>query len=445
VKLISNRKGEASLALETRGIEPIPADERTHGWWDLTIIFIGIFSHLVVFAVGADYVQHLGLWRTILCVALGCALVMPFFVTGGWISARYGIPGSVAMRIAFGTKGSWIPSIINAFVAMGWFALQTSISALAFDKIILYFGGGSHFLLWVIVWGIVYCINALFGYGFITSFARYAVPALYLMFTYVTYQIASTEGLAKILAFVPTSQGLSFLFLMDAIFGGFGGTSSTLVADYCRYAKNRRVTLSAGLTAIVVSTFIVSLGAMATLVTGNSDITASLLALGMGLTAMVVVIFATWTTNPCNTYSASLSLSNVTGWNRVTSVLAMGTVGVALAVWGILEHMTDFLSVVGLSLAPANAILLVEYFFFSRQKVRTDALFEKSGCYHFWGGTNPAAVIAWGIGSITVFLLNFTLHVDWLTLPALFSCILAGVLYGTLRWISIVVRPEWRP
>jgi len=107
--------------------------------------------------------------------------------------------------------------------------------------------------------------------------------------------------------------------------------------------------------------------------------------------------------------------------------------------------MTDFLSVVGLSLAPANAVLLVEYFFFSRQIVRTDALFERGGCYHFWCGTNPAAIIAWGIGSTTVFLLNFALHVDWLTLPALFTCILTGVLYGIFRWITIKVRPEWRP
>jgi NCS1 nucleoside transporter family len=431
--------------METRGIEPIPAMERTHGWWDLTVIFVGIFSHLVVFAVGADYVHYLGLWRTVVCVAFGCALVMPFFATGGWISARYGIPGSVAMRIAFGTKGSWIPSMINAFVAMGWFALQTSISALAFDKIIVYFGGDSRFLLWVVVWGIVYCINALIGYGFITSFARYVVPALYLLFAYVTYQIASSEGLEKILAYIPASQGLSFLFLMDAIFGGFGGTSSTLVADYCRYARNRRVTLSAGFTAIVVSTFIVSLGAMATIITGNKDITASLLALGMGLTAMVIVIFATWTTNPCNTYSASLSLSNITGWSRVLSVLTMGSVGIGLAVWGILEHMADFLSIVGLSLAPANSILLVEFFFFSKQKVRTEALFASDGCYHFWGGTNPAAVIAWGVGSTTVILLKFAFRVDWLSLPALFACILAGLLYAGLRQATIVAHPEWRP
>lgn len=431
--------------METHGIEPIPAEERTHGWWNLTVIFVGIFSHLVVFAVGADYVQHLGLWRTVICVALGCAFVMPFFVTGGWISAMYGIPGSVAMRIAFGTKGSWIPSVINAFVAMGWFALQTSISALAFDKIIIHFGGDSHFLLWVVVWGAVYCANALIGYGFITFFARYAVPALYLMFAYVTYQIVSTEGLGEILAYIPASQGLSFLFLIDAVFGGWGGTSSTLVADYCRYAKNRRVTLSAGLTAIVVSAFIVSLGAMATIITGNKDITASLLLLGMGLTAMVVVIFATWTTNPCNTYSASLSLSNITGWNRVTSVLTMGSVGIGLAVWGILEHMTDFLSIVGLSLAPANSVLLVEFFFFSKQRVRTEDLFERGGCYHFWGGTNPAAVIAWGIGSTTVILLNFVFRVDWLSLPALFACILTGVLYAILRWITIRAHPDWHP
>jgi len=123
----------------------------------------------------------------------------------------------------------------------------------------------------------------------------------------------------------------------------------------------------------------------------------------------------------------------------------MGSVGIGLAVWGILEHMTDFLSIVGLSLAPANSILLVEYFFFSQQKVRTEALFEKGGCYYFWGGTNPAAVIAWGVGSMTVLLLNFVLHLNWISLPAFFSCILTGLLYAVLRRITIAAHPEWRP
>jgi cytosine/uracil/thiamine/allantoin permease len=65
-------------AVERQGIRPVPMEERTHGWWDLTLVFVGIFTHLVAFAAGADFVRNLGFWRTVLCVTLGGALVIPF-------------------------------------------------------------------------------------------------------------------------------------------------------------------------------------------------------------------------------------------------------------------------------------------------------------------------------------------------------------------------------
>lgn len=442
---MAGEKKAGSLALEKKGIEPIPVEERTYGGGDIAVIFIGIFSHLVIFVVGADYVNNLGLFKTIICVALGVSLVMPFYITGGWISSRYGIPGSVAMRIAFGIKGSWIPSVLNAAVAMGWFALQTSISALAFDKIIIYFGGGSHIHLWMLVWGIIYCINALIGYGWITYFARYAVPTLYLMFLFVFYKVFTTYGIAKAFEFVPVSGGFSFLFLMDAIFGGWAGTSSTLIADYSRYAKSSKATLMSGITAVAVTTLIVFIGAISTIVSGKEDITATLLTLGMGLAAMVIVMFATWTTNPCNTYSASLSLSNITGWSRITSVLITGTAGIFLALWGILEHMEYFLEIVGLTLAPANSILMVEYFIISKQKVDTQMIFDETKLYNFWRGINPAAIAAWTIAFVTIILLNFVIKVSWMFVPALFTCILTGVLYYFFRLIMIRKNPQWSP
>ncbi len=437
-------EGKKALSLEQKGIEPVPIAERTTGWWSLTVIFVGIFAHLVAFAAGADYVTNIGLLKTMVCVVLGVSFVVPFYITGGWIGAKYGIPGSVAMRIAFGIKGSWVPSILNAIVAMGWFALQTTISALAFDKIIMFFGGSSHLFIWIFVWGIVYCVNALFGYAWITQFARFAVPALFLMFAFIIYKIYTSYDVDQAFQYIPTAGGLSFLFLIDATFGGWAGTSSTLVADYSRYSRSSKATLTSGITAIVVSTVIFFIGAIATIVSGKEDITETLLALSMGMVAMVLVMFATWTTNPCNTYSASLSVSNITGWNRVTSVIIMGIVGIGFALWGILEHMAYFLEVVGFTLAPANAILLVEYFIISKQKVDTDLLYDNTKLYNFWKGINPAAIAAWSISFITVILL-FVFKVGWFSTPAIFSCLLAGVLYYIFRIFMIKKFKKWTP
>ena len=49
---------------------------------------------------------------------------------------RYGIPFPVYCRAAFGMKGANIPALLRAFVACGWFGIQTWIGGEAIYKIL---------------------------------------------------------------------------------------------------------------------------------------------------------------------------------------------------------------------------------------------------------------------------------------------------------------------
>ncbi len=49
---------------------------------------------------------------------------------------RYGIPFPVLCRASFGTVGANVPALMRAFVACGWFGIQTWIGGAAIYKII---------------------------------------------------------------------------------------------------------------------------------------------------------------------------------------------------------------------------------------------------------------------------------------------------------------------
>ncbi|MFH1759962.1 MAG: cytosine permease [bacterium] len=416
--------------IEQQGIKPVPKQLRKETSLAIFLTFLGIFSHLLMFVLGADMGKTLGIITTILVLIISVLLVAPMFILGGWIGVDHGIPGSVAMRIVFGIRGSWLPSLMNSIVAMGWFALQTSISALAFDKIMMYFGMASHYKLWILIWGIIYCINAVIGYGWISLFAKFAVPVLYCMFVFMSVKIGQLYGFKEALKNLPCFSAFTFLYSVDAIFGGYAGSGTTLLADYTRYAKYKSAPFAACFAAMIAGSVIIFLGAIATFYSKKADITATMLFLGMGLVAMFVVLFATWTTNPCNTYSASLSMANVTGWNRNLCVILLGVLGVGLAVWGILEHFIEFLSLIGIIYAPMNSVLFVEYFLNNDQKIDTEQLFrENDSKYWFFKGWNIKAFGAWLVSVAVILIFKYGIKASWMPVPALVSCILAGVIY----------------
>ncbi len=49
---------------------------------------------------------------------------------------RYGIPFPVPCRASFGTLGANVPALLRAFVACGWFGIQTQIGGNAILKIL---------------------------------------------------------------------------------------------------------------------------------------------------------------------------------------------------------------------------------------------------------------------------------------------------------------------
>src|SRR5437667_6100139 len=77
--------------------------------------------------------------QAIATIFLGNLIVVVPMILNAHAGTRYGIPFPVFCRASFGTRGANVPALMRAFVACGWFGIQTWIGGAAIYKILSVF------------------------------------------------------------------------------------------------------------------------------------------------------------------------------------------------------------------------------------------------------------------------------------------------------------------
>ena len=144
----------------------------------------------------------------------------------------------------------------------------------------------------------------------------------------------------------------------------------------------------------------------------------------LGVSGIICVILAGWTTSNPTLYRAGLALQAVTpGWPRWVVTLFVGAVTTLIACSPfVFNYLLGFVGVYGLLLMPVGAIVFVEHW-----------IFPKIGFTQYWVTKKKLmvswpALASWAIGMIVAFYLNWsgTLHLFFLFVPI---WLLTAVLY----------------
>ncbi|WP_438862382.1 nucleoside transporter [Neptunicella sp.] len=146
----------------------------------------------------------------------------------------------------------------------------------------------------------------------------------------------------------------------------------------------------------------------------------------LGAAGIIAVIIAGWTTSNPTIYRAGLAFQSLNPkWDRVKVTMVTGAVTTIIACFPfVFSKLMDFVSIMGLILAPVGAVIVTEHWIFPKLNLtRYWSSYEK----HF---TNWAAVIAWG-GALIAAILCYSIgvHQFFLIIP---SWITATVIYIVL-------------
>jgi nucleobase:cation symporter-1, NCS1 family len=468
-------------------LAPVPRERRKWRLGSFAALWISMSACIPTYMLASSLIGGgMNWWQAILTIFLGNVIVVIPMILNAEAGTRYGIPFPVFCRASFGTRGANIPALMRAFVACGWFGIQTWIGGNAIYKIMSVFfpslatssaGAFGITLPQVFCFLFFWAINMLVVYKgidcirWLLNIKAPLLIVLGLLLLAWAYRHAGGFGpiLSQPSAFDPgqPKAGQFFTFFVPALTGmiGFWATLSLNIPDFSRYARSQRdqivgQALGLPLTMALYSFIGVAVTSATTIIYGETiwdpvDVLTRFKNPVVLVVAMFALCLATLATNiAANVVSPANDFSHLSP-QRIsfrTGGLITGIIGVLMMPWKLVADPSGYIFtwLVGYSalLGPIGGIMIADYYVWRRRQLHLAALYREDDEYRYTNGFSIIAVIALVIAvlpNLPGFLVTVKLADAASVYPFLVRLYdyawfvgfaIAFVVYLVLRWID---------
>jgi len=375
---------------EGYSIEPVK--KRIFTFFDIFAIWLGAGISIAEFWAGALLTPALPLLNAILVIIAGHIIgniVMALIAIEG---ASTGMPTMVVARGALGVKGSMLPSFLNYLQLIGWTAIMLIVGARAMENVT-----GCCYHIWIIFLGAIVTAWAFVNpriWKKLEKISALLLLILSIWLLFVTLQKFSMEELFHYNATgdIGTMLALDLVIAMPLSW-------APLIADYSRFGKsNRHAAWGTFLGYFLSSSLFYIIGSMTNAAIGESDPIGIIVSYGVGIPAMMIIVFSTATTTFMDVYSAAISFKNINpGANAKMHILLVGIAGIIIAMLLPMEKYESFLLLIGGAFVSLTAIMIADYFVVKRG-YKAEELLKEGGEYWYSSGYNLAGMAIWFIG-----------------------------------------------
>lgn len=346
--------------------QPVPVSVRKP-WWTMALVGAAVAVNVSALLVGGQLAAGLALAEAIGAIVFGSVLVGVIAAGCAVIGARTRLSTAMISRSVFGEVGARIVSLLLASTLFGWFGVHAGFFGSSAAALIQTFWERAvdPWLL-ALIGGVLMTSTAVLGYRAIEKLSVIAAPLLLGLLVVSLHAVLTEQSLGQLVA-ADTPAGMTMGFATSMI-AGTSIVGAVVAPDVTRWARS---TWDAALSAFVgiFAGNVLMLGTAVILAaaTGTGDAVQIFLRLGMGSSALLILILAQWTTNDNNLYSSALGFSvvfrTVPKWQLSVVV---GMIGTALAVLGIYGRLIPFLLVLVVLITPLSGILVAEHFLLRR-------------------------------------------------------------------------------
>jgi toxin CptA len=413
-------------------LQPIPEGSRTTRVSGQFWIWCGANIAPINWVLGALGIQlGLGLRDTLIVLIAGNLIGMALFGVFVLMGQKTGVTGMVLSRGAFGRRGNYLPSFIQAALVIGWCAVNTWI---ILDLVMALFGKlgivdptahnyGAKIAVAAFIMAVQVIISWL-GYKAIAAFERWTVPPtiaiLMLMsvfawfFLHIDWSYAGPHGAVLHGA----ARWAAMTGVMTVIGIGWGITWFTYAADYSRFVSvrmpRRKLYFASTLGQFLPVVWLGVLGA--TLATKNGQIDPGQLVVqnfgALAIPVLLLVIHGPIATNILNLYTFSVATQALDlKISRRKLSLVVGVLATGVVVFFI--YQADFAAVLDTWLgalvawvATWGGIMLVHYYRIERGSMRVDRLFDPPGTRRL-PNLNWAGYVAFFTGIVATWLFMY--------------------------------------
>jgi NCS1 family nucleobase:cation symporter-1 len=416
-------------------LAPVPMNQRTWNTYNYCALWVGMAHNIPSYglaagliALGMDWVQAL------VTITLGNLLVLIPMLLNSHAGTKYGIPFPVFARAFYGVRGANIPALLRAFIACGWFGIQTWIGGSGVYVIASKIFGdwwanagivagkpwalwASFLLFWVIQMAIMWR-----GMDTLRRFENWAAPfVIVVAVILLIWILVKAGGLGPILS-QPSKLGwgvdfwtLFFPSLMAMI--AFWSTLSLNMPDFTRFGAGQRqqmlgqtLGLPTTMSFFAILSILITSGTV--VIYGNAIWDPIALANRFDNTlvvalALFTVLIATVSVNiAANVVSPSYDFSNAAPRlvSRRAGAMITGVIGILIVPWYLYDnpslYIFTWLQTYGGLLGAVAGVLIAGYWLVNRTQLDLVDLYRADGRYWFSAGFNWRALVATAVGMV---------------------------------------------
>ncbi|MDD5544481.1 MAG: NCS1 family nucleobase:cation symporter-1 [Acidobacteriia bacterium] len=414
-----------SSPLFNNDLAPVSSLRRNWGMYNIAALWIGMSVCITTYLLGAGLIaKGMNWWEAILTIFLGNLVVLVPMVLNAHAGTRYGIPFPVFARASFGVLGANIPAMLRAFVACGWFGIQTWIGGSAINAMLaILVPGWAHFRsgIWIAFFAfwLVNVFIIIKGIETIRGLESWTAPFMIgigLVLLFWAWNRAGGFGpmLSQHSKFKTNREFWAAFVPGLTAMVGYWATLSLNIPDFTRFAKSQRdqmVGQAIGLPAtMTLYSFIGVAVTSATIVIFGQAIWDPVVLLSkfnqplVALVALLALGLATLNTNiAANVVSPANDFSNL--WpSRITFMrggLITAVVGVLIQPWRLMANADKYIGwLVGYSglLGPVAGIMIADYFLIRKKMLVPEDLYLRGAFYEFTRGFHLKAIVALVVG-----------------------------------------------
>jgi purine-cytosine permease-like protein len=329
-------------------------------WWQMTSVQVGGAICMPVLMVGEQLGRAYGFAYAAAAICIGNLLLCVL----GMVTAKMCFETKANTvenaRAFFGQAGTYLLALSMIIALTGWFAIQLNLISLSFVKSIalLFNCSISNIAVVNILLGSVMLAVALYGIKALIRLSDITMPLLVGTLLYSLYN-AYVSGVQPVVNTTASLSGIS-LVLASAIM---------VVVDiptYYRFAKSKKDSfISIGLLFFLVLPILELIGVYVSMRSGGTNIV-DVLTGGQNavwqLWVLFFLLFAGWTTNNANIYSATIALKTLfPKCSYAVRVICIGVIGIVASCFDVLHSFESVLNLMGIAVSAIGAVIITSY------------------------------------------------------------------------------------
>jgi cytosine permease len=402
--------------------EPVPSWARK-SLGSVSLVWLGFPMVLTMALIGSLVVEGLGFQLGVLAIVLGNLVLFAYVGALSLLAQKHGLSFALLASTTLGKKGYVVASGLLSTIVLGWFAVQTGLTAVSLTGAFKW-----PLVPLAVAAGLLYVIITMWGMRALAIIGLISAPLFVLFGIYACYLAVSDKGWQAIAAYHGSpGKTITFGLGLSLVVASFIG-SGTMTADFTRWAQKPTHALIATFSAFPFANGVAML--IGAVVAGAGARTASvdlfsLVADKGGLIAVLAVIFLFANLGSVCThclYNSAVGWSHILNSDMRRAALVLGAIGTIVAALGVWSYFIGWLNFMSVIIPPIGGILVADHFIVRRR--------EKTGRARL-RDFEAAPFITWALAGGTALFITF--YVPWIPV-VVWGMVVAVVLY------PIVVR-----